>query len=175
MDKMLSHRPQIHDTALVLDSELGAWTEIGPEVTISGSVLGDYAYVSQGSDIIYSKIGKFCSVAARVRINPGNHPLGRAALHHFTYRGRMFRFDDDDESFFDWRRSFQVSLGHDVWIGHGAIVLPGVRLGTGAAIGAGAVATKEVAPFTIAAGVPANEGNPEIPARQTGGTGEGRR
>ncbi len=58
--------------------------------------------------------------------------------------------------FFDWRRSHRVTLGQDVWIGHGAIVLPGVSIGTGAAVGAGAVVTrKDVPPFAIAVGVPA--------------------
>jgi carbonic anhydrase/acetyltransferase-like protein (isoleucine patch superfamily) len=48
-----------------------------------------------------------------------------------------------------------VTLGNDVWIGHGAILLPGVEIGTGAVVGAGAVVTKNVRPFTIVAGVPA--------------------
>jgi hypothetical protein len=46
-------------------------------------------------------------------------------------------------------------LGHDVWIGHGAIVLPGRRIGTGAVIGAGAVVTRDVPPYAIAVGNPA--------------------
>jgi carbonic anhydrase/acetyltransferase-like protein (isoleucine patch superfamily) len=46
-------------------------------------------------------------------------------------------------------------LGHDVWIGHGAVVLPGVKIGIGAAIGAGAVVSKDVPPFAVVAGVPA--------------------
>jgi acetyltransferase-like isoleucine patch superfamily enzyme len=41
-----------------------------------------------------------------------------------------------------------------VWIGHGAIVLPGVSIGTGAAVGAGAVVTKDLPPFAVAVGVP---------------------
>jgi hypothetical protein len=47
-----------------------------------------------------------------------------------------------------------VTLGHDVWIGHGAILLPGVSVGNGAAIGAGAVVSKDVPPFAIVVGVP---------------------
>ena len=48
-----------------------------------------------------------------------------------------------------------MTLGHDVWIGHGAIVLPGVSIGTGAAVGAGAVVTQDLPPFAVAVGVPA--------------------
>ena len=46
-------------------------------------------------------------------------------------------------------------IGHDVWIGHGAVVLPGRNIGTGAVIAAGAVVTKDVGDYTIVAGNPA--------------------
>lgn len=48
-----------------------------------------------------------------------------------------------------------VSIGSGTWIGHGAIILPGVAVGDGAVIGAGAVVTKDVDPYTIVGGVPA--------------------
>lgn len=48
-----------------------------------------------------------------------------------------------------------VRIEDDVWIGAGAIVLPGVTVGAGAVIGAGAVVTEDVAPMTVVAGVPA--------------------
>jgi maltose O-acetyltransferase len=48
-----------------------------------------------------------------------------------------------------------VSIGQDVWLGTGAIILPGVRVGDGAIVGAGAVVTKDVPPFAVVAGVPA--------------------
>ncbi|MGJ9402129.1 acyltransferase [Arthrobacter sp. KK5.5] len=49
-----------------------------------------------------------------------------------------------------------VSVGNDVWIGAGVRILAGVSIGTGAIIAAGAVVTKDVAPGTIVAGVPAS-------------------
>jgi phosphonate metabolism protein (transferase hexapeptide repeat family) len=153
--KTLARKPTIHQTAVVTDSRLGEWTEIGPNVRITETGIGDYSYVERYSNLIYSQIGRFCSIAAHVRINPGNHPLQRATMHHFTYRSRQYDMAEDDDGFFDWRRSLPVALGHDVWVGHGAVILPGVSIGTGAAIGAGAVVTKDVSPFTIAAGVPA--------------------
>ena len=48
-----------------------------------------------------------------------------------------------------------MTIGHDVWIGRAAIVLPGRSIGNGAIVGAGAVVTKDVAPYTIVAGNPA--------------------
>jgi len=153
--KRLGTKPFIHPTAQVRDSRFGAYCEVGARTKVAESSFGDYSYVVNDADIIYSEIGRFCSIAAQTRINPGNHPLHRAALNHFTYRSSAYGLGADDAGFFDWRRSHRVTLGHDVWIGHGAIVLPGVSIGTGAAVGAGAVVTKDVPPFAIAVGVPA--------------------
>lgn len=60
-----------------------------------------------------------------------------------------------DDAFFDRRKEDRAVIGHDVWIGHGAIVLPGVKVGDGAVLAAGAVVTKDVPPYTIVGGVPA--------------------
>lgn len=147
--------PKVDPTAVVRDSTLGRWTAVGARSSIAESSLDDYSYVVTDVSVIYATIGKFCSIAAASRINPGNHPLERAALHHFTYRSAAYGMGEDDSAFFDWRRDHRVVLGNDVWIGHGAVVLPGVTIGTGAVLGAGAVASKDIPPFAIAAGVPA--------------------
>jgi phosphonate metabolism protein (transferase hexapeptide repeat family) len=154
-DKRLGQEPFIHPTASVRDSTFGAYCEVGARTSVAESRFGDYSYVVNDSQIIYSEIGRFCSIAAQTRINPGNHPLDRVALSHFTYRSSAYGLGDDDPSFFDWRRSHRVMLGNDVWVGHGAIVLPGVSIGNGAAIGAGAVVSKDVPPFAVVVGVPA--------------------
>jgi len=152
----LSEQPRIDPTAHVRQSTLGAWTSVGPRTSMAETVFGDYSYVVNDSSIIYSEIGKFCSIAAHTRINPGNHPMERPALHHFTYRSLSYQLGaDDDAAFFDWRRAHKVTMGHDVWIGHGAVILPGVTIGTGAAVGAGAVVSKDVPAYAVVAGVPA--------------------
>jgi phosphonate metabolism protein (transferase hexapeptide repeat family) len=159
--KALSHRPLIDPTAEVKDSTLGRYTEIGARTKLLEVRMSDYSYVVNDSDIAYATIGKFCSIAAMTRINPGNHPMHRASQAHFTYRASAyFPGEPDEADFFSWRRDRHVSIGNDVWIGHGAIVLAGRSIGDGAVIAAGAVVTKDVAPYCIVGG------NPAKPIRQ---------
>ncbi|MBR9971480.1 chloramphenicol acetyltransferase [Magnetospirillum sp. J10] len=151
----LSEIPWIDPTAEVSETTLGIYSAVHARTQMRETVFGDYSYMMEDGDCIYAEIGKFVSIARMVRINPGNHPLERASIHHFTYRASSYDLGDDDLAFFDWRRDHKVIIGHDVWIGHGAIIMAGVTIGSGAVIGAGAVVTHDVAPYTIVAGVPA--------------------
>jgi len=153
--RTLGEQPCVHPSARVKDTSFGAWCEVQERTKLTETVMGDYSYICGDGEVIYTDIGKFCSIASHARINPGNHPLDRAALHHFTYRSEMFDLGDDDPSFFDWRRESKVTIGNDVWIGHGVTVMPGVNIGNGAAIGSGAVVTRDVEPFTVVVGIPA--------------------
>src|SRR5579883_2994424 len=154
--KTLSIAPTIDPTANVQDTTFGSYCEVGARTMLLDVEMGDYSYVVNDSQMTYTTIGKFCSIAAMTRINPGNHPMQRATQAHFTYRASAyFPGEADEAEFFEWRKSFRVHVGHDVWIGHGAIVLPGRRVGTGAVIAGGAVVTKDVPDYTIVAGNPA--------------------
>ncbi len=148
--------PAIHETARVVRSSIGRYTEISERCRIEETEMGDYSYIMQDGSIWCATIGKFVNIAASVRINATNHPTWRATLHHFTYRANNYWDDAEDETeFFEARRAKRVVIGHDVWICHGATILPGVTVGNGAVIGAGAVVSKDVAPYTIVGGVPA--------------------
>lgn len=156
MAKMLGELPTIHETAVVDRCTLGRYTDIGARTRLSEVTMGDYSYVVNDSNIIYATIGKFVSIAAMTRINPGNHPMWRATQAHFVYRAsHYFPGETDEAEFFDWRREHHVTIGHDVWIGHGAIVLAGKSIGTGAVVGGGAVVTKDVPAYSIVVGNPA--------------------
>src|SRR5579871_4716008 len=161
---MLSTTPLIDPTAQLRDCSLGAYCEVGARTQLLEVELGDYSYIVNDGDVAYTVIGKFCSIAAMTRINPGNHPMQRASQSHFTYRASAyFPGAADEAEFFAWRRSHQVRIGHDIWIGHGAIVLAGRTIGTGAVIAAGAVVTKDVPPYAIVAGNPARLIRPRFP------------
>ena len=149
-------KPLIHPTSQVKNCTFGAYVEVGDHCVLEETYLGDYTYFFGGNDVIYSEIGKFNSIATGVRINPVQHPAKfRAAAHHFTYRWSHYGLGPDDGSLIEWRRHSRVKTGHDVWIGHNAVVMGGVTVGDGAVIGAGAVVTHDVAPYEIVGGVPA--------------------
>jgi phosphonate metabolism protein (transferase hexapeptide repeat family) len=154
--KMLSVEATVDPTAKLKDVRFGAYCEVGARTILQEVAMDDYSYVVNDAQITYTTIGKFCSIAAMTRINPGNHPMQRATQAHFTYRASAyFPGESDDAEFFEWRRAHHINIGHDVWIGHGAIVLPGRNIGTGAVIAAGAIVTKDVPSYTIVAGNPA--------------------
>ncbi len=154
--KELSEKPYIHSSCRLRDVKIGSWTALGANTSMFESSFGDYSYTAGNVSIAYATIGKFCSIANSVRINPGNHPQWRVTQHHFTYRRASYKFgDQDDNAFFQWRRDHHCEIGHDTWIGHGAIVMPGVKVGIGCVIGSGAVVTKDLPDYAVAVGVPA--------------------
>lgn len=154
--KKLGEEPHIHPSCHIVDSQIGAYTDLAANTTLIESTFGDYSYTAGDVSIVYTDVGKFSNIASHARINPGNHPTWRVTMHHMTYRRKQYGFGDQDENeFFNWRRSHRCTIGHDTWLGHGAIVMPGVSIGHGAVVGSGAVVTKDVEPFMIVAGVPA--------------------
>ena len=108
--KRLGEDVFLHPGAVVRDSRFGRYCEVGEASKVAETVFGDYSYVAGHSDIIYSEIGRFCSIAAHVRINPGNHPMERVALNHFSYRSSAYGLVSDDAAFFYWRRDHKVTL-----------------------------------------------------------------
>ncbi len=148
--------PRIHPTAELKSCRLGRYAAIGERVILREVTVGDFSYFERHAEAIYTGIGKFCSIAANSRINALEHPLDRATTHKVSYRpNEYFRYLGVDAGLRERRRAKRVTIGNDVWIGHGAVVMPGVTIGDGAVVGANAVVTRDVAPYRIVAGAPA--------------------
>jgi|TARA_B100001939_G_scaffold324308_1_gene316187 phosphonate metabolism protein (transferase hexapeptide repeat family) len=156
MPKLSPSEPFIHKDCEINNSSFGAYTEIGQGSRVSNSTLNDYSYCDRFADIANAKIGKFSNIASFSRIGPTDHPKELASLHHFHYRSSYY-FDnvEDDSEFFAYRASRIATIGHDTWVGHGAIIRPEVKVGDGAIVAAGAVVTKDVSDYMIVAGIPA--------------------
>ncbi|RME45140.1 MAG: hypothetical protein D6796_10925 [Caldilineae bacterium] len=115
---------------------------IRPGIFVSGEglALGDYVIMNIQCRFACNggiTIGSFCQIGARVSLETMHHSVAPVWRNHRPAQGKPIRVEDY------------------VWIGSGAIVLGGVTIGEGAVVGAGAVVTKDVPPFSVAAGVPA--------------------
>ncbi|MEO0484706.1 MAG: DapH/DapD/GlmU-related protein [Pseudomonadota bacterium] len=156
MARLSAEAPYLHPDCEITDSTFGAYTEVGRGSRVAHSHFGDYSYCDRYADVANAQIGKFANIAAFSRIGATDHPLDTAACHHFLYRSDDYWDDAErDEAFFAHRRSRVAHIGHDTWIGAGAMIKPEVTLGHGAVVAAGAVVTKDVAPYMIVAGTPA--------------------
>lgn len=156
MPKLSATEPYVHPGCQIVNSSFGAWCEVGEGSRVLNSTFEDYAYCDRLSDIANTTVGKFSNIAAMTRIGPTDHPMDHASLHHFLYRSAYY-WDDvtDDADFMARRASRRTVIGPDTWLGHGVIVKPEVTIGAGAVIASGAVVTKDVPPYMIVAGVPA--------------------
>jgi len=144
------------------ESVFEGYNGIGMGGDVSGTYFGRHTYVGDHCILRHSQIGRYCSLAHNVCIVEGNHPLefastspvfhslrkqtGETYVSHASFT--EYRFADPAS-----RRS--VVIGSDVWIGHGALIMSGLNIGHGAVVAAGAVVTRDVAPYEIVAGVPA--------------------
>jgi len=118
-----------------------------------GVVIGDYSYGEcfvPGAFASGVKVGRYVSVGPGVRVFLRNHPMNRLSTHPFFYNHSLGFVDEDNIE------SGALEIGHDAWIGAGAVILPGCsRIGVGAVVGASAVVTKDLGDFGVAAGNPA--------------------
>lgn len=99
-------------------------------------------------------IGKFCMIASGVEflMNGANHLVEAVSAYPFAIFGGDWAGAMDGKSY---PTKGDMTVGNDVWIGYRATIMPGVRIGDGAIVGAHAVVTRDVAPYTIVGGNPA--------------------
>lgn len=97
-------------------------------------------------------IGKFCQIATGVKfiMNGANHDISGLSTYPFRVMGGSWACAPLNPTY-----KGDTIIGNDVWIGYNAVIMPGIKVGDGAIIGAGSIVTQDVEPYTIVAGNPA--------------------
>jgi len=161
----------IHWTSMIDENvKIGEYSSIGPRATINAGVILDIAVQISANCIIFKnvkigkhtsinqttiidsgEIGKYCSIAPFCHIGAGNHAKDFLSSSQSMYGNK--NIIGIEPIYNSW--PFPPIIGNDVWISSHVVVTQGVTIGHGAIVAAGAVVTKDVPPYAIAAGVPA--------------------
>lgn len=128
-------------------------SKIGAGSVVERSYFGYYSGCNKNCNIMDTFIGRYVNIGPGVIIGQRNHIYTNFTTHDFVYRNnehiRQYSI------FGSGGGRYGVKLGHDVWVGAGAIICNRVEIGNGAVIAAGAVVTKSVPAYTVVAGTPA--------------------
>ncbi|WP_277623854.1 CatB-related O-acetyltransferase [Burkholderia cenocepacia] len=118
------------------------------ETRLEGGIkIGAWTYSNAGTDIKHASIGRYCSIAQRVSISPNRHPTSWLSTHPAVLSRSVPQYNDSINR--------TVTIGNDVWIGTGSIIMAGVTIGDGAVIGSNSIVTRDVSPYEVVVGTPA--------------------
>ena len=146
-------------------SVIEGMNQIHPKTSFKGR-LGYGSYIGRHCSLS-ADIGKFTSIAPYVRCNPGLHPYTfpyvATAPCFFSLNpwhsqnGSTFAREQlfDEFALYDKKSGIAVKIGSDCWIGEGAFLVGGIKIGDGAVVLAHAVVTKDIPDYAIVGGVPA--------------------
>ena len=143
------------------------------DITYRGCNIGRYTYGYESllADFPIAKsIGRFCSINGTARI-VANHPGNLVTSNTILYKMDGIKWEEFDRimgitdkyrhtenadyMWYSPEYNLPVVIGHDVWIGANAVIMPGIKIGDGAVIGAGSIVTKDVDDYAIVGGAPA--------------------
>lgn len=160
-DSDIPHDAEVSIKAQVVRSRFEGTNTVGPRSRVLYSSLGYGSYVANDSELLTTKVGRFCSIGPNVKMPTGIHPVSEFATTSpmFYSKAGVNETSFVDEDLFSERKyaekPFSRVIGSDVWIGGGCTVLEGVTIGDGAVIGAGALVTKSLPPYSVCLGIPA--------------------
>lgn len=138
----------------ILHSTIHKTAVINSGCSVVNSSIGKCSYLGYDAEVVNCEIGSYCSIAGNVHIGGAEHPVEwistSPVFQKVKHSGPTVRYAEHDLPSLK-----KTVVGNDVWIGFGAIIKQGVKIGDGAIIGSGAVVTKDVAPYSIVGGCPA--------------------
>ena len=137
------------------NSSFGRYNIIGSHCVVSNCILGDFSYINSYSYILYTTIGRYCSIGPNVKMAPGKHPTSIFVSTHpvtFNNQGNLLKNYCTEQKF---KNHQSVTLGNDVWIGANAIIIDGINIANGAVIAANSVVVKDVGAYEVVGGNPA--------------------
>jgi len=122
-------------------NRIGRGSFVSGNVRLRNSLIGNYCYIGENTAMNCVEMGNYCSVAPGVQIGGMEHAYESLSTSAYLAKGH--------------KANDRTVIGHDVWIGAQCYIKQGVRIGDGAVIGAQALVTKDVAPYTVVIGSPA--------------------
>jgi acetyltransferase-like isoleucine patch superfamily enzyme len=145
----LKNNVYINPYVEIQDAVLEPYVRLAYYAQVIRSKIGRYTSIGRNTKVNHAQIGRYCSVSWNVTIGATNHPFHTVSTHAFPYCAAIGFVGEDS------LETAPAVIGHDVWIGANCVILPGVNVGHGAVIGAGAVVTKDLPAYAVAAGAPA--------------------
>jgi acetyltransferase-like isoleucine patch superfamily enzyme len=139
--------------AILKESECARRSAIRSGTRFYHSRIGSYSYIGRNGFVESTEIGRFCSIADDCRVGLASHPTTWVSTSPVFHAGRNVLRTHFAHLAYDGIE--KTIIENDVWIGMNVCILAGVRIGNGAIVGAGAVVTKDVAPYAIVGGNPA--------------------
>ena len=166
---IIAETSKIYDDSRIIDCKIGSHccigqdsdlvnltmekhSELGRRNIIRDSYIGEGSYTGTNTVIKNSVIGKYCSISWNVSIGGGNHDYRRTSMYTDYWYNRTFGIEKFNTCQSNAKKTY---IGNDVWIGAGVNILNEITIGDGAVIGAGAVVTEDVKPYSIVMGIPA--------------------
>lgn len=140
----------IGQDSFVSHSKLGYHVQINRRNIIEGVSVGRFSYTGANTVLKTAEIGNFCSLSWNISATGNRHDYRKLTAHPVAQLS-SFGIAEEDEP----HENRKIVIGNDVWIGANACIMPGVKIGDGSVIGAGAIVTKDVPPFAVVAGNPA--------------------